>query len=907
MGWIGASSTRLRLRGTFIDCVDDQEVCLSPRAQSEPGATAYYSSIFELEQQYVEQLDEGTAQWWAKERFLEENKALWRQWKSCPLGEVRKRSPGRSRRSANQGISGGTQKEHDSRSPVRKGIKEADLRLRSTSPWGASSDSSRGRADPWDDRSPARAGVVANVNASPTAAVRWESANDPAQAQWIAWDTRSIGWDSKEDKASSVCSDGGSVRRCSSLRDQTSGSPKRNRNKNGFSAVTRIDSNRSSEPSDAGAWRLQEGGHHTPEFHSSEQQQALRRKMRASVLQMSSQWGDERRLSTAMAAIEEIPQRVGEDMHKVASLVIDNVQTEIASIRTLIRDGDTSSVTAERVVQNLEVIPTMVLNLLEARVQKAKDTVRLRVRGMIQNLGAIQEESSSNTRLVEQMRMISTEVERIAGEAVEAAAMECRAHATRQMDYALAALREPGCSSSSGSLQNRAEAIHESNTRESPKLTGLVSNANASWLRQSREERWTSGQQVCALAHHSLDEAVAWVQDGGVPQSATNEVVADELLRAKVQRNARPPDMNLSPQQMQTNPGSVGHPDLCPRPCIYFSSGNCTNGNDCTFCHMPHPKRPVRLDKRHRQELQKMPFPQMLEMVWPILADKVKGLGIREDEAPAAEASSTNQGVQARTTLELAPLLLPTTAVQGRQSPLQEQGGSPCGSSPASGLGPMPSDICGPQEVGLYDQQAQQDILDLLERLLKTTTSRGQGLSPVAGDNPGSSAAGARNRRLTNYVSSAASTNSTEDGSIRGGRRRGKEYFLGALQVMGLRTLLAMLRRLAPSNAEEERQVIDQVLQKLHDKGDGRDTLQASSAVSDETWSVLGATTQAASTVCQLPPPLVGGPSNSTLTQDQCLGEQLQEDLGRLVLRHRVRGVKKKGDPLHRDPRFATS
>ena len=38
---------------------------------------------------------------------------------------------------------------------------------------------------------------------------------------------------------------------------------------------------------------------------------------------------------------------------------------------------------------------------------------------------------------------MSSEVAKIAGEAVEAAAQECRAHATQQLDIALASLRDP--------------------------------------------------------------------------------------------------------------------------------------------------------------------------------------------------------------------------------------------------------------------------------------------------------------------------------------------------------------------------------------------------------------------------------------------------------------------------------
>eukprot|EP00913_Durusdinium_trenchii_P020321 g19091.t1 len=50
-----------------------------------------------------------------------------------------------------------------------------------------------------------------------------------------------------------------------------------------------------------------------------------------------------------------------------------------------------------------------------------------------------------------------------------------------------------------------------------------------------------------------------------------------------------------------SNPGSVGHPELCRRPCIYFAAGQCRNSADCNFCHLSHTHRSATLDKNQRQ------------------------------------------------------------------------------------------------------------------------------------------------------------------------------------------------------------------------------------------------------------------------------------------------------------------
>eukprot|EP00439_Symbiodinium_sp_Y106_P037546 s6453_g4.t1 len=69
---------------------------------------------------------------------------------------------------------------------------------------------------------------------------------------------------------------------------------------------------------------------------------------------------------------------------------------------------------------------------------------------------------------------------------------------------------------------------------------------------------------------------------------------ANELTQAPAQ--AAP---LLAPSQ-----GSRGHPDLCNRPCIFFVSGSCHLGSTCGHCHLAHPQRAARLDKRQRVAVQ---------------------------------------------------------------------------------------------------------------------------------------------------------------------------------------------------------------------------------------------------------------------------------------------------------------
>ncbi|CAE8651011.1 unnamed protein product [Polarella glacialis] len=81
------------------------------------------------------------------------------------------------------------------------------------------------------------------------------------------------------------------------------------------------------------------------------------------------------------------------------------------------------------------------------------------------------------------------------------------------------------------------------------------------------------------------------------------------------------------------NPGSIGHPELCRRPCIYFAEGKCVNGDKCGYCHCPHGQRPAHLDRRHRELLRSLSSAERLSVVVPLLRLRCDSLGL------AAEAS----------------------------------------------------------------------------------------------------------------------------------------------------------------------------------------------------------------------------------------------------------------------------
>jgi len=122
----------------------------------------------------------------------------------------------------------------------------------------------------------------------------------------------------------------------------------------------------------------------------------------------------------------------------------------------------------------------------------------------------------------------------------------------------------------------------------------------------------------------------------GVASQVASHVGAVEEAISNVERSILAEDRDLG--KAQFNPGSVGHPELCPRPCLYFPSGCCVNGQECNFCHFPHPKRPAHLDKRHRAMLRDMPFADCLTIVLPILKERTHALSFGPEVVCQLEA-----------------------------------------------------------------------------------------------------------------------------------------------------------------------------------------------------------------------------------------------------------------------------
>mmetsp|Transcript_68780 Transcript_68780/g.108414 ORF Transcript_68780/g.108414 Transcript_68780/m.108414 type:complete len:298 (+) Transcript_68780:60-953(+) len=77
--------------------------------------------------------------------------------------------------------------------------------------------------------------------------------------------------------------------------------------------------------------------------------------------------------------------------------------------------------------------------------------------------------------------------------------------------------------------------------------------------------------------------------------------------------------------------GSLGHPEVCRRPCIYFMQGNCENGDACVYCHLPHPEKTPKLDKRQRTIVQGLERRELLALIFSFCKAKAETLGFSSE------------------------------------------------------------------------------------------------------------------------------------------------------------------------------------------------------------------------------------------------------------------------------------
>lgn len=342
------------------------------------------------------------------------------------------------------------------------------------------------------------------------------------------------------------------------------------------------------------------------------------------------------RLSSALTCINEIPQQLEQMLQQSANNVTCNMQNEVDAIQDIVIDSVTAShADPGDAAQSIAKIPGLVKNEFDQNFANAMTSVRIHVDDVIQGLEA-DDGGMANNWMVRQIQAIPGDLRQITAAFAKKAAEDSQHQVELQLDQLR---RNAPEASLPGGMLNLAQAQCE----------------NA----LTREQHWV-GMEATMTAETCVGRALDAVQqENNMDKGMTNRVVMDVLLRAKVgggssdcpfsqTRNlsvASRGGTGIMPQfssqsslkiccpdasdgqSMQAfradNPGSIGHPELCSRPCLFFAEGQCENGSNCLFCHGTHAKRPAHLDKRNREMLQRLDLADRLAIMAPILRTKL--------------------------------------------------------------------------------------------------------------------------------------------------------------------------------------------------------------------------------------------------------------------------------------------
>eukprot|EP00928_Gymnodinium_smaydae_P083402 TRINITY_DN6663_c0_g1_i3.p1 TRINITY_DN6663_c0_g1~~TRINITY_DN6663_c0_g1_i3.p1 ORF type:complete len:592 (-),score=86.45 TRINITY_DN6663_c0_g1_i3:621-2297(-) len=360
----------------------------------------------------------------------------------------------------------------------------------------------------------------------------------------------------------------------------------------------------------------------------------------------------------ALSVIGEIPKEVRAVVRRNIASVVQGIMAEV---RIMSDDlcGKVSqchgAVAGEHAralaSQSMEVLPTVIRSKLDSHLVEAHiamcEHVDLVVKGLRSRYIGQQD-------FTDVAMKVSRQVQEILAEKVGAATQACFEDAQRRIDAALYSLSEP----------------------QSP------STLNRRRRRVPTAEMMQAAQNVLI---GTVEDAIGKVEMMENDSALANEAVAETLLRAKTLENSErlaantfstgecqeqtvpnhgalyssspisPPGKitpaehalySASPVAPNTSrdavdracqSGSLGHPELCARPCVFAATGQCERGLSCDFCHMPHEKRTVHLDKKGRDALKRMTHEERVVAILPVVRTKIMHMkldhGLQQDIA----------------------------------------------------------------------------------------------------------------------------------------------------------------------------------------------------------------------------------------------------------------------------------
>ena len=103
-------------------------------------------------------------------------------------------------------------------------------------------------------------------------------------------------------------------------------------------------------------------------------------------------------------------------------------------------------------------------------------------------------------------------------------------------------------------------------------------------------------------------------QRSNMQQDAEVHTLTKADADATSERDASGSDRSSHSTELASR-GSLGHPNVCRRPCVYFKSGSCEHGSACGFCHMDHTLPLPKLDKKQRELMKSFSKTEVLSIM----------------------------------------------------------------------------------------------------------------------------------------------------------------------------------------------------------------------------------------------------------------------------------------------------
>jgi len=321
-----------------------------------------------------------------------------------------------------------------------------------------------------------------------------------------------------------------------------------------------------------------------------------------------------------LATIEELPQHLEEALQEKMVAVVTDITGRCQELCNHIQETYGEVQATQLAVERIGRIPGYIMEELSRTVAEVKDFIEARMETFVLDQAQTQGPCKSQESLVHAMSQIPIQVEEIAREVVDSALDSSTHKAVAQMDRALAPLTKD---SHMTEARNQVVAsMPGAHTIESVSLTA--------------EE----------VAKINVKDAIANVR-GKRYAASDNKNVADMITTCKVQENMMDTTSRLFTSLSSSTTsfaapsgymqsccsaaagsksrrplGSIGHPEMCSKPCLYFQTGQCMHGSSCTYCHLPHPQRECHLDKRNRDLLSKLPNSARLQILLEALRSR---------------------------------------------------------------------------------------------------------------------------------------------------------------------------------------------------------------------------------------------------------------------------------------------